>query len=275
MFGIIQKGEFGLLGSSMIGRWLLWSTFSEMQGNRVCREVDDHVVWTKSKDVKFSVKSFYKALELERQGDFLAKDALALVVFSFGVSWVLPFSVRETSLGCSFFLFFGALLLKTEAATEIIKSFRKEPQPSTGKSETKCLIEQLLMQETFSRYLGNYASIFMYDFCQGLLSVWDPWVFHCVKGKYLLMMGGGVNRDIRSRAIGCPTAEDGLYGRLSEHPDRIVDSDAPMPDLRTAVMEAKKWLEEKKLASSLKSGVHHETSTLNSVMLPHVSNSFL
>lgn len=29
---------------------------------------------------------------------------------------------------------------------------------------------------------------------------------------------------IRSRAIGCPTAEDGLYGRLSEHPDRIVDS---------------------------------------------------
>lgn len=62
-------------------------------------------------------------------------------------------------------------MLKTEAATEIIKSFRKEPQPSTGKSETKCLIEQLLMQETFSRYLGNYASIFMYDFCQGTCSL--------------------------------------------------------------------------------------------------------
>lgn len=29
---------------------------------------------------------------------------------------------------------------------------------------------------------------------------------------------------IRSRAISYPTAEDGLYGRLSEHPDRIVDS---------------------------------------------------
>lgn len=52
-------------------------------------------------------------------------------------------------------------------------------------------------------------------------------------------------------------------------------ADAPMPDLRTAVMEAKKWLEEKKLESSSKSGVHHETSTLNSIMLPHVSNSFL
>lgn len=96
-------------------------------------------------------------------------------------------------------------LTKTEAATEIIKSFRKEPQPSTGKSETKCLIEQLLMQETFSR-----------EECDRLIEI------------------------IRSRAIGCPTADDGLYGRLSEHPDRIVDSDAPMPDLRTAVMEAKK-----------------------------------
>ncbi|KAJ9702175.1 hypothetical protein PVL29_004085 [Vitis rotundifolia] len=127
-------------------------------------------------------------------------------------------------------------LTKTEAATEIIKSFRKEPQPSTGKSETKCLIEQLLMQETFSR-----------EECDRLTEI------------------------IRSRAISCPTAEDGLYGRLSEHPDRIVDSDAPMPDLRTAVMEAKKWLEEKKLESSSKSGVHHETSTLNSVMLPHVN----
>ena len=47
--------------------------FQRLQGNRVCREVDDHVVWTKSKDVKFSVKSFYKALELERQGDFPTK----------------------------------------------------------------------------------------------------------------------------------------------------------------------------------------------------------
>ena len=52
-------------------------------------------------------------------------------------------------------------------------------------------------------------------------------------------------------------------------------ADAPMTDLSTAVTEAKKWLEEKKLESSAKSGMHHEMCTLNSAMLPHVSNSFL
>ena len=59
------------------------------------------------------------------------------------------------------FLFFGGLLVKNEATTEIIKSFGKEPQPSVGKSETKRLIKQLLMQETFSRYLGNHACSFL------------------------------------------------------------------------------------------------------------------
>lgn len=51
-------------------------------------------------------------------------------------------------------------------------------------------------------------------------------------------------------------------------------ADGPMPDLRAAVMEAKKWLEEKKSGSSLKSGLHHEACTLNSVMLSYVSNSY-
>ena len=36
----------------------------------MCRDVDDQVAWTKSKDGKFTIKSLYKALELERQGDF-------------------------------------------------------------------------------------------------------------------------------------------------------------------------------------------------------------
>ena len=47
--------------------------FLRLQGKRVCSDVEDQVVWAKSKDGRFSVKSLYKALELERQGDFLAR----------------------------------------------------------------------------------------------------------------------------------------------------------------------------------------------------------
>ena len=47
--------------------------FLRLQGKRVCSDVEDQVVWTKSKDGRFSVKSLYKALESERQGDFLAR----------------------------------------------------------------------------------------------------------------------------------------------------------------------------------------------------------
>ena len=44
-----------------------------LQGRRVFNDVEDQVVWTKSKDGRFSVKSLYKALEPERQGDFPAR----------------------------------------------------------------------------------------------------------------------------------------------------------------------------------------------------------
>ena len=44
-----------------------------LQGRRVYSDVEDRVVWTKSKDGRFSVKSLYKALEPERQGDFPAR----------------------------------------------------------------------------------------------------------------------------------------------------------------------------------------------------------
>lgn len=48
-----------------------------------------------------------------------------------------------------------------------------------------------------------------------------------------------------------------------------------MPDLcSTAIMEAKKWLKEKKLTNS-KSELDHGTCTLNSIMVSPVSNSFL
>ena len=35
-----------------------------LQGRRVYSDVEDQIVWTKSKDGKFYVKSLYKALEL-------------------------------------------------------------------------------------------------------------------------------------------------------------------------------------------------------------------
>ncbi|RVW32631.1 putative methyltransferase PMT13 [Vitis vinifera] len=54
----------------------------KLQGRRMCRDVDYQVVWTKSKDSKFTVKSLYKALEPEKQSDFLAT-----VIWN---SWVLP-----------------------------------------------------------------------------------------------------------------------------------------------------------------------------------------
>ena len=41
-----------------------------LQGRRVYSDVEDQVVWTKSKDGRFSVKSLYKVLEPESQGDF-------------------------------------------------------------------------------------------------------------------------------------------------------------------------------------------------------------
>lgn len=53
-------------------------------------------------------------------------------------------------------------------------------------------------------------------------------------------------------------------------------SDVDMLDLRsTAVTEAKKWFEEQKLGSNSKLELEYGNSTLNTAMLPHVSNSFM
>lgn len=53
-------------------------------------------------------------------------------------------------------------------------------------------------------------------------------------------------------------------------------SDADMPDgSSTAVMEAKRWLETKKLVSNSKSELEFGTCSLNSAILPHVSTVYL
>lgn len=126
-------------------------------------------------------------------------------------------------------------LKKTGMQSQMIQSFRKEPQPAGGENETKRVIEELLMQETFSR-----------EECDRLTGI------------------------IKSRVVDCLTIQD---GSLSGIPNRTVGSDAQITDLSSTavVMEARKWLEEKKLGSSSKSEFDHGICSLNSVMIQQVS----
>ncbi|XP_059662968.1 protein KAKU4 isoform X2 [Cornus florida] len=113
-------------------------------------------------------------------------------------------------------------LNKNGASSQTIKCFRKEPQVTVGKSETKCVIERLLMQETFSR-----------EECDRLIKI------------------------INSRVVDYSTIKEGQND---------------VPDLCSkAVMEAKRWLEEKKVGSSSKSNLDHVTFTFNSVELQPVT----
>ncbi|XWS17924.1 hypothetical protein CRYUN_Cryun33cG0109900 [Craigia yunnanensis] len=111
----------------------------------------------------------------------------------------------------------------------------REPQSFAGKNEMKHLIAQLLMRETFSR-----------EECDKLTNI------------------------IRSRVVDSPTIKAMGLGRLNETPNRTGGSDVEIHDLcSTAVMEARKWLEEKKSGSDSKSELHHGTCALNSVTLKH------
>ncbi|XP_057985518.1 protein KAKU4 isoform X3 [Hevea brasiliensis] len=124
---------------------------------------------------------------------------------------------------------------KLEKTFEKKNSLRKDTQAIDWKSETKRAIEQLLMQETFSR-----------EECDRLTHI------------------------IKSRVVDSSITGD-LDGRLNEIPGRTVCSDVDMPDIRsTAITEAKKWLEEKKLGSNSKSELVYGTCTLNAAMLPQV-----
>ncbi|KAF5456595.1 hypothetical protein F2P56_026062 [Juglans regia] len=126
-------------------------------------------------------------------------------------------------------------LIQKDGSSEMIKRLRKKPQTPADKSEIKRLIEQLLMQETFSR-----------EECDRLTMI------------------------IKSRVVDCLTSTDAEDGRPSTMLNKTIDSDIDMPDLcSTAVMEAKKWLEEKKLTDP--KDLDHGTGTLNSVLLPPVT----
>ncbi|GMI94777.1 hypothetical protein HRI_003147000 [Hibiscus trionum] len=110
-----------------------------------------------------------------------------------------------------------------------------EPQSFAGKIETKRLIEQLLVQESFSR-----------EECDKLTNI------------------------IKSRVVDSPMIRGMGLERLVETPNRAGGSDVDNHDLcGTAVIEAKKWLEEKKSGSNSKSELQHGTSAQKFVTLAH------
>ncbi|XP_059640644.1 uncharacterized protein LOC132282850 isoform X3 [Cornus florida] len=129
-------------------------------------------------------------------------------------------------------------LIKNGTSSRTAKRFRKEPHLTVEKSETKRaieIIEPLLLQETFSREESDR-----------LIKI------------------------INSRAVDCSNIKVGQDGRLSEIPSRTVANDIPGL-CNKAVMEAKKWLEEKKEGSSSKSDLDYGTCTFNLVEQPHVT----
>ncbi|KAM1013524.1 hypothetical protein FF1_043457 [Malus domestica] len=109
-------------------------------------------------------------------------------------------------------------LNKRNGTSEEIKFLEKEPPATLGKSNKKHVIEQLLMQETFSR-----------EECDRLIKI------------------------IKSRVVGFTNAEGAENTR---------------PDVESPVMEAKKWLSEKRLGSTSKPVLDHGTHTLSALMFP-------
>ncbi|XP_068312633.1 protein KAKU4-like isoform X3 [Pyrus communis] len=109
-------------------------------------------------------------------------------------------------------------LNKRNGTSEEIKFLEKEPPATLGKSNNKHVIEQLLMQETFSR-----------EECDRLIKI------------------------IKSRVVGFTNAEGAENTR---------------PDVESPVMEAKKWLSEKRLGSTSKPVLDHGTHTLSALMFP-------
>ncbi|XP_058181017.1 uncharacterized protein LOC131299480 isoform X2 [Rhododendron vialii] len=123
----------------------------------------------------------------------------------------------------------GGRLDETGATSELIECFGSEPQLTAGKSEIKRVIEKLVMQETFSR-----------KECDRLIEI------------------------IKSRVIDGSTMEEEKDGTLGGIPNRTIGDVTPELCSK-AVMEAKQWLEEKKVASSSKLGMDRGTCTLSSV----------
>ncbi|KAH1124668.1 hypothetical protein AAZX31_06G072900 [Glycine max] len=104
-------------------------------------------------------------------------------------------------------------------------------QPCVGNSKSKHMIEQLLMKESFSR-----------EECDRLIKI------------------------IRSRVVD-PANDDDGDKRPTDIPNKIFGSDSP--ELHSAaIMEAKKWLREKKSGLDTNSDIGYGSPSLNLVALP-------
>ncbi|RDX85744.1 Protein KAKU4, partial [Mucuna pruriens] len=104
-------------------------------------------------------------------------------------------------------------------------------QPFDGNNKNKHIIEQLLMKESFSR-----------EECDRLINI------------------------IRSRVVD-PANDDDGDRRPMDIPNRALGSDSPYLH-SAAVMEAKKWLEEKKSGLDTNSDISYGSPSLNLVALP-------
>ncbi|KAI4337413.1 hypothetical protein L6164_015835 [Bauhinia variegata] len=123
---------------------------------------------------------------------------------------------------------------KKRKSLEVINYSGKELIPLVGNSKNKQVIVQLLKQETFSR-----------EECDQLIKI------------------------IRSRVADSATNEDGGEKRPSEISNRTLGSDANTPDIcSAAVLEAKKWLKEKKSGFDSKSDLDRGSHSSNLVTLP-------
>ncbi|XP_027354421.1 protein KAKU4 isoform X2 [Abrus precatorius] len=110
-------------------------------------------------------------------------------------------------------------------------ALNKGLQPSVGKSKNKQIIEQLLMEESFSR-----------EECDKLIKI------------------------IRSRVVDPANDGDG-FKRPMDIPNRTLGSDSPEL-CSAAVMEAKKWLQEKKSGLDSISDIGYGSPSLNLITLP-------
>ncbi|KAM7265595.1 hypothetical protein ACFE04_003278 [Oxalis oulophora] len=109
------------------------------------------------------------------------------------------------------------------------------------RSQTKSNIEQLIRQETFSREEGD-------------------WLITTIKSRVV------------DPSITVGTEDQGLI----ETPSRAAGNDGAIADLRsTAIMEARKWLEDKKLGSNSTSKLNFGTSSRSREIMPYVTESEL
>ncbi|XP_017700927.2 protein KAKU4-like isoform X2 [Phoenix dactylifera] len=144
-------------------------------------------------------------------------------------------------------------------------------QAVVSRSESKLVIEQLLMQETFTR-----------DECNRLTKIIQSRV---IEAPFTGVVRDGTHKETSDRATSSATACSGAWRSLNQNlPESIQYSASKLeafspgssavqactPDLRdTAVMEAKKWIEEKRLESSSKHNSDCGPCTLNTDMLQY------